>query len=106
MKAQQIEDQIKESKSVMLYFFKNSCSSCQVLKPKVEQLLIDSFPKMKLIFIDSSLHPEFSASFIVFSNPTMILFFEGKEYKRYNQFVSMIELERYIQTYYSLVYEQ
>lgn len=106
MKAQQIEDQIKESKSVILYFFKNSCSSCQVLKPKVEKLLIGSFPKMELIFIDSSIYPELSASLNVFSNPTMILFFEGKEYKRYNQFVSIIELEQYIRKYYNMIYEQ
>jgi len=105
MEEKQIKDRIQESKSALLYFYKNSCSSCQVLKPKVEKLLKEVFPKMELILIDSAQYAELSASLSVFSNPTMILFFEGKEYKRYNQFVSLVELEQYIQKYYSMIYE-
>lgn len=105
MKNFQLLKEFQESPASLFYFYKNSCSSCLALKPKIEQLIESSFPKMKLRFIDSSQNEELSASLNVFSNPTMILIFDGKEYKRYNQFVSIVELEQYIQKYYSMIYE-
>ncbi|MBC35050.1 MAG: thiol reductase thioredoxin [Bacteroidetes bacterium] len=105
MDSKEIIQKVQTQSAVLLYFYKNSCSACQVLKPKIGDLISEKYPNIEVIYVDSSDHTELSASMYVFSNPTMILFFEGKESKRFNQFVSVSELTKYLNKMYNLLYE-
>lgn len=101
-----LNNSIEKEKALMVYFFNDECAPCISLRPKVEHLIVDSFPKMKLIFVNSKSEPEVPAMFGIFANPAILLFFEGKEYQRYSKFVSITELNETIRRYYSMLFEE
>lgn len=109
MKNQTAENPLKhlhEQEAVLVYFFSNHCAPCLSLRPKVEQLIKTEFPRMQLVFIDAEAELGISASYQVFASPTIILFFDGKETKRYSKFISMTELEQSIGRYYKMIFEE
>ncbi|MBM3435909.1 MAG: thioredoxin family protein [Bacteroidetes bacterium] len=101
----EVRDFVKSRTAVLLYFFNDDCPPCISLRPKVEQLVGESFHRLDLLWINSKKHPEIPVDFGVFANPTLILFFEGREFKRYGKYVSVTELERDISRYYQLLFE-
>ncbi len=95
---------IRDELGVLLYFYNDDCAPCISLRPKVESLMEEKFPKMQVIWVNSKSTPEIPAGYNVFANPTILLFFEGKEFKRFSKYVSMDELEASIDRYYSLMF--
>lgn len=97
--------QIQEKEmGVIAYFYNDDCAPCISLRPKVEKLAIDKFPKMKLLWVNSKNHPEIPAAYQIFANPTILVFFDRKEFKRFSKYVSIIELEDSIDRYYKLAF--
>lgn len=70
---------LKENDAVLAYFSTEICSVCKVLKPKVEEMLAESFPRIRAVFIQSDQLPELAAQLSVFAAPTVIVFFDGRE---------------------------
>jgi thioredoxin-like negative regulator of GroEL len=99
-----LKTQIEEEKALMIYFYNDDCAPCLTLRPKVEHLMTHYFPKMKLIFVNSKSDYTTPAAFQVYANPTILLFFEGKESRRFSKFVSIAELQETIGRYYSLLF--
>lgn len=104
-KTTQAEALLKREKAVLLYFYNDNCAPCLSLRPKVIEMVGESFPEMKLVFVDSVTYPLVSAHFGVFSNPTLLLFFEGKEYNRLSKYISISQLEEMIERPYGMVFE-
>jgi len=97
--------EISENKALLLYFYSDRCAPCISLRPKVEQLVHESFPEMKLIFVDSEKFQETTAHFQVFANPALLIFFEGKEYYRLSKYVSTSQLEEIISRPYEMAFD-
>jgi thioredoxin-like negative regulator of GroEL len=96
---------LKEVEPALLaYFSTESCNVCKVLKPKVAELVQSEFPKIKLIYIKSDILPEVAAQNQVFSAPTILVFFEGREYIRKSRNIGIGELEREIERPYSMMF--
>ncbi len=95
---------VNEQTAIIVYFYNDDCPPCISLRPKVERLIKDTFPKMNLVWVNSKNHPEIPAHYSVFANPTILVFFEGKEFKRFSKYVSISELEQAIERYYKLVF--
>jgi thioredoxin 1 len=93
-----------QAPAVLLYFYHDHCPPCRVLRPKVEQLIASSFPEMKLLYVNGLEHPAITASYQVFGFPTLVGFFEGKEYFRKSKFVSIPELSEAIGRPYRLLF--
>lgn len=89
---------------MLIYFFDDRCMSCVSLRPKVEKLMNERFGKMKLVWINSREFPELPAAWGVFASPTLLLFFDGKETKRFSKFISVPELEHAIERYYRMLF--
>lgn len=100
----QAEELLKNETAALLYFYSDSCAPCVSLRQKVIELLENSFPKMKLAFVNSATYPLVAANFNVFSNPTLLIFFEGKEYSRLSKYVSISQLEEIIERPYEMVF--
>jgi thioredoxin-like negative regulator of GroEL len=98
-----IQDQINTTPALLLYFFSDRCAPCISLRPKVEQLLNDNYPAMKLIYVDSEKQPEISGHFGVFSNPTLLLIFDGHEHQRLSKYVAIPQLDAAINRPYNLL---
>jgi thioredoxin-like negative regulator of GroEL len=92
-------------KGVLLYFSSESCSVCKVLKPKVAELLQEQFPLMVSHDVDTEKSPVIAGQFRVFTIPTILIFFEGKEQVRYSRNISMHQLEEHMARPYNLVFE-
>ncbi|HHG84727.1 MAG TPA: thioredoxin [Bacteroidetes bacterium] len=90
--------------AVLLYFFHDHCPPCKVLRPKVQQLLENTYPEMNLVLADGLSHPDLAAQWSVFGFPTMMGMFEGKEYFRKSKFVSLGELSLAIERPYKLMF--
>ena len=95
---------ITDETAVMLYFYNDLCAPCLALRPKVEQLLKDSFPQLKLMKINAAEHPDLAAKYQVFSAPAILVFFEGQEYIRESKNVSISELHDKIGRLYKLLF--
>ena len=98
---------IKEKETAVLaYFSTDACNVCKVLKPKVEELIHTEFPKIKLAYIKSDQLPEVAAQNQVFVAPTILVFFEGREYIRKSRNIGISELQQEIERPYSLVFSE
>lgn len=99
--------QLKEKETALLaYFSTEACNVCKVLKPKVAELIQTEFPKVKLIYIKSDILPEVAAQNQVFAAPTILIFFEGREYIRKSRNIGINELYREIERPYSMIFEE
>lgn len=96
---------IKEKEPALLaYFSTEACNVCKVLKPKVAELIYSEFPKIKIVYIQTDKLPEIAAQNQVFAVPTILVFFEGREYIRKSRNIGISELEREIDRPYSMIF--
>jgi thiol-disulfide isomerase/thioredoxin len=94
-----------ESDAVLAYFSTEICSVCKVLKPKVIEVISESFPQVKMVYIESDKLPELAAQNRVFAAPTVVIFFAGRETIRKSRAFGVDELKSEIQRPYSLMFE-
>lgn len=97
------EEYIRQGISFVLYFYNDSCAPCVALRPKVESLIKNKFPKLELLFVNAAENPAETARHQVFASPTILAFFEGREYIRESKYISIDELEAKIDRYYQLM---
>ena len=95
---------LENEPAMMIYFYNDNCAPCISLRPKVQELVKEQFPKMKIIFSNSITQPEISAYFGAFNNPTILIFFEGREYKRESKYISIPQLKESIQRPYEMLF--
>jgi len=96
---------LAENDAVLAYFSTEACSVCHVLKPKVIDMVSEAFPKMKMIFVESDKLPELAAQNRVFTAPTVVVFFAGRETIRKSRAFGVDELRSEIERPYSLLFE-
>jgi len=96
---------LAENNAVLAYFSIENCSVCHVLKPKVAEMISCSFPKMKMVFVESAKSPDLAALYRVFTVPTVIVFFVGRETIRKSRAFGVEELMDEIQRPYTVLFE-
>ena len=105
MTKKDLDDIIEQEEAVIIYFYNDNCAPCISLRPKVWALVKNEFPKINFYLINSEKHPELTAHHSVFANPTLLVFFDGKEFIRKSKYVSIPELSQSIQRVYDLMFE-
>lgn len=96
---------LETNSAVLFYFSTNSCSVGEALEPKVINLIATKFPKIQHISIDLNSDAAIAAHFSAFVEPTILVFFEGKETIRRSRNISVFELEDAIKRPYQLIFE-
>ena len=71
----------------------------------MHQLLETDFPKMDFYKIDMNFSPEIAAKYSAFVEPTILVFFEGKETIRKSRNIGIHELQSAILRPYKLIFE-
>jgi len=84
-----VDGKISTGEPVLIYFSGKACSVCQVLKPKIEEHISKNFPKMKIYEVKADLYKEIASSFSVFSIPTILVYFDSKEFFRRGRNISL-----------------
>lgn len=98
------ESLLAENDAVLAYFSTEICSVCHVLKPKVAEMVASSFPMMRMVYIESDKSPELAAQYRVFTAPTVVVFFAGRETIRKSRAFGVDELKSEIIRPYSVMF--
>lgn len=104
MEINDIEKLVTKKTAVMLYFYNDNCSPCKVLRPKVQEMVMEDFPKLEFRLINAEQFPATSAQYGVFASPAILVFFEGKEYIRESKNISINELHDKIERIYNMIF--
>ena len=104
MEINDIEKLVTEKTAVMLYFYNDNCAPCKVLRPKVQEMVMDDFSKLEFRLINAEQFPATSAQYGVFASPAILVFFEGKEYIRESKNISINELHDKIERIYNMIF--
>jgi len=104
MEIKNIESLVAEKTAVLLYFYNDNCAPCKILRPKVQELVQDEFPNIEFRLINAEQFPASSAQYGVFASPTLLVFFEGKEYIRESKNISISELHDKIERIYNMIF--
>ena len=104
-KIEEFQMLISSKIACLFYFSTNSCSVGEALDIKVQSLVQAEFPKMNFYYVDLNSAPELSAFYSVFVEPTILVFFEGKESFRKSRHIGMLELKKSIQRPYDFIFD-
>ena len=94
----------KSNKAVCFYLSTPECKVCKILKPKIIDMLENDFPGIIFYYVDLSIAKEISGQLSVFSVPTILVYFEGKETNRISRNVHLEELREQIERYYKMIF--
>lgn len=95
---------LQQQPAAAVYFSGPDCSVCQVLKPKVLALLEQHFPQLALAEVDCSRASELAAQQSVFTVPTLVIYFDGRELLRKVRNFSLRELADELERPYALFF--
>ncbi len=104
MTLSEVRKTISQAKGIVVYFKNDTCAPCKALRPKVEALINDQFPKMKFLMVDTVQEPLLSSEYNVFANPTILVFFEGREYIRKSKYIGIGEWSNEMNRLYTMVF--
>lgn len=101
----EIDEAIEKNDALLIYFSAPHCNVCKVLKPKIAELTRNEFPELKLFYVDIDKAPAVSGQFSIFSIPTIMIYFGGKEFLRKSRNIGIAELSMEIERPYSILFQ-
>ena len=90
------QEALKEHPVLVAYFSHDECNVCKVLKPQVREI-VQEFDKAHFMYVNTKESSEVSGQFMVFAVPTIILFYEGREAKRYSRHISLQDFRSFLE---------
>ena len=87
-------DEVLKRNRVLVDFYATWCGPCKMLGPVLEKL--DEKNIIEIVKIDVDHSQKVSSKYGVFSVPTLILFENGREIKRQSGFMSLDQLEKFV----------
>jgi len=102
MNLNEFENNISKDIVVVAYFSHDECNVCKVLKPKIEKL-VAQYDDFEFTYVNTKESTEICGQYTVFTVPTVIVFVEGKESKRFSRNFGMTELEELLDRYSELI---
>jgi thioredoxin-like negative regulator of GroEL len=100
MTESEIQIKIADSNLLIAYFSQPECNICKTLRPKIEVLVAD-YTTIDFQYIDTQICSILRGQYLIFTVPTIILFYQGREVKRWSRYLSVeevkIELDNYMQ---------
>lgn len=92
----QLDQLLKEKEILILYFSTPNCSVCPALLPKVLNLAQDY--EVPVAEINAQELREVAGQFLIFTVPTLLVMFEGKEILRESRFIDLLNVGRILDT--------
>jgi thioredoxin 1 len=101
---QEFEQLVADRPAVLAWFSTPDCNVCKVLKPKVMELIMSEFPDISLVYVEINLQPEIAAQNRIFAVPTLVIYFDGKEFIRKSRNFGLDELRQELQRPYNMMF--
>jgi thioredoxin-like negative regulator of GroEL len=89
--------------TLLIYVSGEDCAVCKSLKPKLEATLSATLPRFTCLEVKREASPDLAATLGVFSIPTALVFFEGKEHQRYGRSMSPSRVAEELRRPYELL---
>lgn len=87
-----LEQLMAEEKLIILYFSSEECDVCRVVLPKLMNL-VEIYP-LKVAKIYTDKQPEIAGQSLIFTVPTVLIVYEGREILRESRFIDFLKIER------------
>ena len=100
----EFESILNRSTLALAYFSSPSCNVCKVLKPKIIDLIKNTYSKAELIYINTEDFQKLAAQNQVFTIPTILIFSEGKEILRESRNINLGQFENKMDRLYNLIF--
>ena len=100
----EIDTEIANNDAVLIYFSAPHCNVCKVLKPKIAELIRKEFPRIQLFYVNIDKAPVVSGQYRIFSIPTVVVCFDGKEHLRKSRNIGLNEIANEIARPYSMMF--
>ena len=104
MQIEELKQTIKNEDAVMVYFSGEFCGVCKVLQPKIKDAFANIFPKIRQIYIDADEYKQTAVEFGVFAVPTILVYFDGKEFAKKSRNLSISGFIQELQRPYGLFF--
>ena len=104
MQIEELKQTIQSEDAIMIYFSGEFCGVCKVLQPKIKDVFSNNFPKIKQIYIDADEYKQTAVEFGVFAVPTIMIYFDGKEFARKSRNLSVSGFIQELQRPYGLFF--
>jgi thioredoxin-like negative regulator of GroEL len=104
MTIEELNQQIKSTDALLIYFSGEHCGVCKVLKPKIFDAFTKYYPKIKLLEIKTEQNLELARQFNVFAMPTIVVYLDGNEFQRKERNISVQELIQDIKRPYEIYF--
>ncbi len=95
---------LAEVQAAAVLFSGPACSICHAVEPRVAELLENRFPRMGYFFVDTEAHPKAASAHQVYTIPTLVIFFEGKEVQRFARAFGIGQIAQCIERPYELLF--
>jgi len=105
MQIEELQQEIENNDAVMIYFSGKNCGVCKVLEPKIKEAFTLSFPKIKQIYICAEQYKITAIEYGVFSVPTIIVYFDKKEFARKSRNLSVAGFVQELKRPYGLFFD-
>ncbi|MDO9260710.1 MAG: thioredoxin family protein [Flavobacteriaceae bacterium] len=96
---------LEDNDGVLFFFSTTKCSLGEALEPKVDALIQSNYPKISFYFVDMMQFPMLAAHYGVFVEPTILIFFDGKESIRKSRNIGIEELSLAISRLYKIIFD-
>ena len=91
---------------VLVIFSTPQCNVCHSLKPKIVDILGKKYHGLILAEVNSGSYPDLPALNGIFTSPSVLVYFEGKEYIRKSRVISIDDLDGEISRLYRLLFDE
>lgn len=95
---------VVDNPGAVIYFSTNECSVCKVLKPKLKSFLENDYSEMAFAYVNINETKDVSAANQVFTVPTILFYFDGKEFIRKSRNINMATLSQGLDRLYSMMF--
>lgn len=101
-----LQDRIQHSEAVLVLFGGAHCNVCQVIKPKITELLAHEFPRVEMVYVDCEAQQDLCAQEGVFSLPVVRVYFGGQRIGEWVRTFSLGQLREAMQRPYALYFDE
>lgn len=103
---QELESLLVDYPAAVVWFSTPDCSVCHALRPRVEALLAEEFPRAALIRVDAAAHPELAGQWLVTAAPTAVICLEGREHQQLSRSFGIDAVRQALARPYGLLFDQ
>ena len=103
-KIDDVHNAILGNDAVLIYVSALNCNVCDAIKMKLIPLVEEKFPKIKVFEVNNFDVPEVASVFSVMTAPTVLVFFDKKEFIREGRNLSLSVFSQKIEKFYRLLF--